>query len=389
MKNNISGILLVALMLGMGFLACVKKVDNTFYPNGSSTSTLTATATSITLTAADSMTNVIGFSWTNPHFATDSASEQYILQIDSAGHGFAQPDTVITLGALADSLTAKRLNTIVLSLGANYNVPYTVEVRLVSSYSNNNEQVMSNTLSLTVTPYTIPPKVVPPTALYLVGSVTQGTAWSNPVQLPTAVYQFEQVDSVDYAGVFNLTAGGQFLVVPVNGSWANKFATADNSETGTGGTFAYNASNNFTGPATAGWYTIWFNFQAGTYTITPYTEPIIPDSLFIVGSATADGWNNPVPEPGQVLTQINSTQFTVTLPLSAGGQYLFLPTNGSWTNKFAAPNSNTPPASGGSFGYNPNSTQNGTFNTNISGPANAGTYTITADFLNYTYKATQ
>jgi len=91
MKNNISGIL-VSSMIGMGFLACVKKVDNTFYANGSSTSALTATATSLTLTAADSMNNVIGFSWTNPHFATDSASEQYILQIDSSGRGFAQPE---------------------------------------------------------------------------------------------------------------------------------------------------------------------------------------------------------------------------------------------------------------------------------------------------------
>jgi hypothetical protein len=370
MKNNISGIL-VASMIGMGFLACVKKVDNTFYANGSSTSALTATATSLTLTAADSMNNVIGFSWTNPHFATDSASEQYILQIDSSGRGFAQPDTVITVGALSDSLTAKQLNTMVLGLGAHYNVPYTVEIRLVSSYSNNNEQVMSNTLSLTVTPYTIPPKVVPPSALYLVGSVTQGTAWSNPVQSPTAVYQFEQVDSVDYAGIFNLTAAGQFLVLPVNGSWTNKYATADNSETGSGGTFGYNASNNFTGPAAAGWYTIWFNFQAGTFSITPYTGSI-PDSLFLVGSATADAWNNPVPEPSQVFSQLNASQWSISAPLSAAGQFLLLPVNGSWANKYATSDANET-GSGGTFAYNASN--------NFSGPANAGTYTILVDFV--------
>lgn len=368
-------------MLGMGFLACVKKVDNTFYPNGSSTSALTATTSSLTLTAGDSLTNVIGFSWTNPHFATDSASEQYILQIDSSGKGFAQPDTVITIGALADSLTAKRLNTMVLGLGGNYNVPYTVEIRLVSSYSNNNEQVMSNTLTLTVTPYTIPPKVVPPSpaTLYLVGSVTQGTAWSNPVQSPTAVYQFEQVDSVDFAGVFNLQGGGQFLVLPVNGSWTNKFATADNTETGSGGTFAYNASNNFTGPATSGWYTIWFNFQSGNYTITPYTGTL-PDSLFLVGSATADAWSNPVPEPSQVFTQLNSSQWSISASLSAAGQFLFLPVNGSWTNKYATSDA-TETGSGGTFAYNASS--------NFTGPANAGTYTILVDFVTGKFTTSQ
>src|SRR6201999_772054 len=142
--------------------------------------------------------------------------------------------------------------------------------------------------------------------------------------------------------------------------------------------------NNFTGPATSGWYTIWINFQTGTFTITPYTQAIVPDSLYIVGDATAGGWNNPVPVPTQQLTRLNSTQFTVTLPLSAAGQYLLLPINGDWTNKFAVA-SGTAPVTSGSFGYNGN---NGTYNTNFNGPANAGTYTVTADFLNYTYTVT-
>ena len=377
-------------MAAASLIACEKKMTNQFFGNGT-TPTMKLSTTSLTPTPADSSTEVLAISWTNPHYATDSASELYTIQIDSSGRNFSKAVSIPVSGALVDSLTAKQINTIALGFGFSYNVAYNMDVRVISSYSNYNEELTSNTVTISYTPYVIPPKVVPPSThlLFLVGSVTQGTAWSNPVQSPTAVYQFEEVDSVDYAGVFNLTAGGQFLVVPVNGSWTNKYATADNSESGTGGSFGYNANNNFTGPAAAGWYTIWFNFQAGTFTITPYTQPIIPDSLFVVGSATAGGWNNPVPDPGQAMTQLNSTQFSITLPLSAAGQYLLLPTNGSWTNKFAVNNNNTPPASGGAFGYNPNSAQNGTWNTNFNGPANAGTYTITADFLNYTYLVTQ
>jgi hypothetical protein len=390
MKKNIYRLPLVICMAAASLIACEKKMTNQFFGNGT-TPTMKLSTTSLTPTPADSSTEVLAISWTNPHYATDSASELYTIQIDSSGRNFSKAVSIPVSGALVDSLTAKQINTIALGFGFSYNVAYNMDVRVISSYSNYNEDLTSNTMTISYTPYVIPPKVVPPSThlLFLVGSVTQGTAWSNPVQSPTAVYQFEEVDSVDYAGVFNLTAGGQFLVVPVNGSWTNKYATADNTESGTGGGFGYNANNNFTGPAAAGWYTIWFNFQAGTFTITPYTQPIIPDSLFVVGSATAGGWNNPVPDPGQAMTQLNSTQFSITLPLSAAGQYLLLPTNGSWTNKFAVNNNNTPPASGGAFGYNPNSAQNGTWNTNFNGPANAGTYTLTADFLNYTYIVTQ
>jgi len=387
MKNIITGLFFAAALAVLGFMGCAIKMTNQYFGNGS-TPTMSLSATTLAPTPADSSTEVLAISWTNPHYATDSATELYSVQIDSSGRNFSKAVTIAVSGALVDSLTAKQINTIALGFGFSYRVAYNMDIRVISSYANNNQQFTSNTITISYTPYVIPPQVVPPTAqLFLVGAASQG-GWNAPVPVPTQV--FEEVDSVDYAGVFNLIGGQQFLILPQNtGSYNNKLATNDASETGSGGTFGYNDNSNFTGPTTSGWYTIWLNFQTGAYTITPYTQPIIPDSLFIVGSATPDAWNNPVPEPGQVMTQINSTQFMVTLPLSAAGQYLLLPTNGSWTNKFAVNNNNTPPASGGAFGYNPNSAQNATWNTNFNGPANAGTYTIIADFLTYTYTVTQ
>jgi hypothetical protein len=380
MNNIIKRLFFVAGLALVGIIACTKKTANTYFGNGS-TPTMKLSTTSLAPTPADSSEDVLAISWTNPHYATDSASELYSIQIDSSGRNFSKAVTIAVSGALVDSLTAKQINTIALGFGFSYNVAYNMDIRVISSYANNNEQLVSNTITISYTPYVIPPKVPPPSnhLLFLVGSVTQGTAWSNPVQSPTAVYQFEEVDSVDYAGVFNLQAAGQFLVVPVNGSWTNKYATADNTESGTGGTFGYNASNNFTGPANAGWYTMWFNFQAGTFTITPYTGNV-PDSLFLVGSATAGGWNNPVPDPSQAFTQLNSSQFSLSAPLSAAGQFLFLPVNGSWTNKYAT-GDNTETGTGGTFGYNANN--------NFTGPTNAGNYTILVDFVLGTFTVSQ
>jgi starch-binding outer membrane protein SusE/F len=389
MKKNIRNLCFLVAMAASSWMAC-SKMKNEYFANGS-TPALAASATTLTPTATDSLTKILGLTWTNPHYATDSSTELYIIQIDSTGRNFAKAITFTVTGSLFDSLTAKQLNTIALGFGFSYRVAYGMDIRMTSSYGNNNEQLVSNTVTITYTPYVTPPVVAPPTGqLFLVGAATQG-GWTSPVPVPSQV--FEKVDSVDYAGVFKLIGGQQFLILPQNtGSFDNKLATSDNSETGVGGTFAYNDANNFTGPTASGWYSIWLNFQTGVFTIAAATDTVA-DSLFIVGSATPGGWTSPVPVPSQVMTQISSSQFTLTLPFVAAGQYLLLPTNSSapgannFMNKYAVGGSNNA-ANAGIFGFNPNGA-NASFNNNFNGPTNAGTYTLTVDFLNSTYTLTQ
>lgn len=356
-----------------GVLAGCSKMTNPYFNNGSAP-TLTASTTTIAAATSDSLSNVLTLNWTDPKYATAPGTEKYTIQIDSSGRNFAQAVTFVVSGALTDTFIAKTINNVVLGFGGAFGVPYNVDVRVVSSYANNNEQLNSNSITLSVTPYKIPPKVAPPTSgkLFLVGDATQG-GWTNPVPVPSQ--QFEEVDSVDYAGVFNLIGGKQYLALPVNGDWSNKYAVGNTDAAAAGGSFGYNFANNFTGPATDGWYTIWFNFQTGVYTVTPYTG-FVPTNLFMVGDATPGAWNNPVPVPSQQFTQVNATQFTLTLTLIGGKQYLFLPVNGDWSNKYAVGNTNAG-ATGGTFGYN--------LANNFTGPTADGTYTITADFLTWTY----
>jgi len=377
MKCNHSKLFFVALSLLLVIMAC-KKETNTFYPNGS-TPVLSSSKMAVAAKPADSLSNVLTLSWTDPMYATVKGTEKYTIQIDSAGRNFSKAVDVVVSGVLSDTFTAKQINTVALGFGFSYNVPYNMDVRVVSSYANNNEQLSSNVITISVTPYVVPPKVPPPVSkeLFLVGDATPG-GWNNPVPVPTQ--QFEMIDSVDYGGVFNLIGGKQYLILPVNGDWTNKYAVADNSIAGLsgGGAFGYNLTANFPGPDNSGMYTILVNFQAGTFSVTPYTQ-VLPDSLFLVGDATAGGWNNPVPVPNQVFSRINASQFSISVPLTGGKQYLMLPVNGDWTNKFAVANSSVP-ASGGAFGYN--------LPTNFNGPTADGTYTIVADFLNYHYTLT-
>lgn len=152
---------LINKFLLLGFLtvlvisAC-KKVDDLPYYDLGTPITLTASKTAVTPTPADSLAQVITFSWTNPEYATDTSNYKFILEIDSTGRNFSQKVTKTVMGSLNTSFTGKELNDILLNYGFNLGTPYTLDVRVVSSYKNNNEQYISNVIKLPVTAYQDP-----------------------------------------------------------------------------------------------------------------------------------------------------------------------------------------------------------------------------------------
>ena len=373
MKNILK--LLIALTAVIFFTACHKVDDLPNYDNGKSP-VLTASTESVAAQPADSSSTAITFNWSNPKFGTDSSNQKFILQIDSAGRNFSGAYSTTIMGDRSKSFTAKELNNILLGLGFDYNVAYAVEARIIASYGNNNDQVMSNVLALTMTPYKVPPKITPPAALFIVGSATQG-GWNNPV--PTPSQQFAMVDETTFMGVFNLNGGQEFLLLPTNGDWSQKYAIEDNSLPGveTAGDFQYYTSGgaNFKGPANPGWYLIIVDFQKGKYSVTPFTGPQLPDNLYMVGSATPGGWSNPVPVPDQQFTRLNSVEFELTLPLTGGQEYLLLPENGNWGMKYAVADGSVPDLNqGGYFGFY---TGGGS---NFPGPAATGNYKVYVNF---------
>ncbi len=381
----ITKILIGVFAVGSIFSACTKADDLPSY--GTSTGTtpvLSSSVATLAPTPTDSLKTGITFSWTNPKYATDSASQKFILQIDSTGRNFAKATSYTITGALTTSFLNKDFNALLLSYGFAFNVAYDVDVRVISSYGNNNERLISNIVKVKYTPYKIPPKVALPTSrkLFLVGSATAG-GWNNPVPVPTQ--EFARLDSTTWAGVFNITGGNEYLVLPVNGDWSNKFSVANKTITGlsAGGDFGFNLNDNFPGPATSGWYLITFDFQQGKFSCVPFTGPALPTDLFIVGDATPGGWNNPVPVPSQQFTRVNSSEFTLTLNSVVGAkEYLLLPVNGSWANKYSVANKTlTGLNAGGDFGYN--------LNDNFPGPTVSGNYKFDVNFATAKFKVTK
>jgi hypothetical protein len=252
--------------------SCEKIEQLPNYVPGTAT-TLNASANTLAPVVADSSKTVLTLNWSNPSYSVDSNTVKYIIQMDSAGRNFSKAEEKVVTGSRTASFTAKEINAIALGFGFAFNKQYNMELRIISSHANNNERLLSNAFALKYTPYVTPPKVLPPTSkqLFLVGSATAG-GWNNPVPVPSQ--QFTRIDSVTYEGEFYMKGGQQFLCLPVNGDWSNKYSVKDNNATGLnkGGDFGFNLSDNFPGPDKTGIYKLRMDFQAGKFTVTLLQE---------------------------------------------------------------------------------------------------------------------
>jgi starch-binding outer membrane protein SusE/F len=382
--------LVVALLLGvMGFTAC-EKADNLASFTGATPSVLSSPTLTVAPTAADSNSiSKFVLNWTDPKHAQDPSLYKFVIEIDSADRNFSRAYTRTVVGKLTDSILAKEFNAVMLAWGFEFNKAYTVDVRVTSSYNNNNEKTRSNILKIRATPYKIPPKITLPVngKLFLVGDASQG-GWNNPIPAAFAVAQeFARIDETTFGGIFQLNGGKEYLILPVNnGNWDNKYSIANKGLAGVenGGDFGYNLPDNFKGPATSNLYKITLDFQVGKFTVAPFTQQHgLPSDLWVVGDAFTPGipaWTNANPMPaGSKFTRRNATEFDITVAMKGGGEYLILPKGlGNW-DKYAIENKTANGASS-SGKLRPEAPDN------FPGPAAAGTYKISVNLFDNSYK---
>jgi len=138
------------------FTGCDKMNEIPYHEKGSDV-TLSSSKTTVAPVLADSTSEVVNFSWTSPKYAQDSSKYKFVLEIDSAGRNFSKETTKTVTGVLTTSLTGRELNNILLNFGFKPGTAYDVDVRLKSSYGNNNELYLSkNALKISVKPFADP-----------------------------------------------------------------------------------------------------------------------------------------------------------------------------------------------------------------------------------------
>lgn len=373
-------ILAMGLVASIGMAACEKADKLPFYSNGTAP-VLSSSLAAVAPAPGDSSKYVVSFTWSDPKYASSAATNKYIVQLDSAGRNFSKAISREVVGATEYSFMGKDLNTVLLAYGFEFGKAYDMEVRVISSYGNNNERLTSNVLKVKMTPYKVPPRVVLPSTgkLFIVGDATNGS-WGNPV--PTPTQELTRIDETTFGGIFYLIGGGSYLILPENGQW-KKYSVANGSLNNLwqGGDFGSELSDNFPAPPVDGWYKIILDFQRGKFTVTPFTQQHgLPEKLVVVGNATPQDWNNSV-DNAYKFTRINSTKWEQTVTLTAGGEYLILPDPGNWGKKFGIDDNSIEAAKLG-----------GTLKpegSNLKAPSVTGSYKIVVDFINNSYTLTK
>lgn len=383
------------LLLGALVLWGCKKDEDRVYYNGGKMPELSASASTISMTPIDSTKTVLSFTWSNPAYSfsngDNSLNVTHTLEIDSVGRNFSKPQVVASNNMLQGSFdknfvrsfTGEEFNNLLLKLGLKAGETYNIEARVSTQLYVGATKLTSNVVRMSVKPYSTEPQPLYPVPeeLFIVGGATPN-GWGNPVPVPGQ--QFTKIDKNTFGIIIPLKAGQAYLLLPKNGSW-DKYAVADDSkpEAKTGTDFTVNNGKDIPAPAEDGLYKIIVDFITGKYTVTKVDASTIPANLFIIGSATAGGWNNPVPAPAQQFTKTSAYTFEITVPLKKNEFYLFLPqNNGSWDKKFAV-QSKTDAAFkvGGALKVDSGE--------DIPSPDADGNYKIEVNFLTMSYKVTK
>lgn len=273
--KKIASILTLASML-LSIVGCEKK-DEKLMLMSANAPVLTISNAAPVLDPKKETEKILSFSWTNPDYmfttGPNSQNVSYSLEVDTVGANFMSANKgVLTLAnELSKSFTIYDLN--VLLSGANgMNLApdrtYNFEARVVARLTNSSAPVTSNVVKFSARPYSPPPAVELPTSgkLYLVGDASPG-GWDNPVP---AAQEFTRVTNTRYELVVTLNGGKSMLMLPVNGSWNDKYGwDGDNNQNIASGDKMRRGGGDIKVPAATGTYKIVADFQVGRFSITP------------------------------------------------------------------------------------------------------------------------
>jgi starch-binding outer membrane protein SusE/F len=264
---------------------------------------------SYTLSPATATAEITTLVWNHADYSVQT-EVNYDVEVALSGTDFA---TVVSAGSTTNRFlvwTHEALNAVALQAGL---IPYSagdLDVRIKSSLGSNSEMVAySNTITLTITPYT--------TDLPQIAVPGNHQGWSPSTAPRLAASGFGQTDYEGYVAL-----DGEFKFVGPNGSGVYDWGNDDWGDDGTfSGMLALTGESNCT--ATAGYYKINANTTTLAYTTTLTTWGVL-------GSATApvtggDGW----------ATDANMTYNSTTKKWSlvinlVGGQEIKFRANDAW-----------------------------------------------------------
>ncbi len=218
------------------------------------------------------------FTWSVADYGFE-ASITYTLQIALEGDNFTNVATLASVdNGIEASIIVSELNKKMIELSAELDSPNNVEIRVLADVNPEVEPLMSEPITIVVTPYatTFPP-------IYMIGGAVKG--WD-----PSLAVEMKSSAPNEYKTTAYFTSGEAFRF----------FAQPDWNPTSYNFTYFANGSvdpmfenaadddSNFRFISTSGWYEITVNLKTYLVSMTAVSEPI----MYMTGSGIG-GWDTP------------------------------------------------------------------------------------------------
>ncbi len=344
----------------------------------------------LTLTQAQSITNptnnenivltsamkddVWSITWSAAIYSLNNVGKTYYtVELDVAGNSFSSPLNLGTTTDLNKDITVGELNNKLILKGLPIDVPASLEMRVVASVEQKSENVYSEVVTFSVTPYGATVTVKP---IYLLGSGSL-VGWDNAQALP-----FTYLEDGRYEIVTTLTAGtDQFIkIISKLGAWAPQWGT-DATGTSANGPLVYRPTEDVADPPAipvpdvTSEYKIIVDTALLTYEIFEFGY------VYILGDATLAGWDNTKALP---FAKTGEGKFAITTTLEGGKNWKIIDERGAWAPQWGTDGTGTP--NEGVLSYR--ETEAVPDPAAIAAPADSGTYLIEIDIINLTYKVT-
>ncbi|MBA5629115.1 SusF/SusE family outer membrane protein [Moheibacter lacus] len=281
-----------------GMISSCTDDDYTMLSGSEQAPTVSVTGdTTQVLLSENASLEALAFSW-NETTLNVNTPVTYILEAALGGTNFAAPATLQNSTETSFSMTVGQLNSRAVTFGILPETQGTIDFRVIARIgTTDNHDLISETVSITVTPYTDVLDLSTPWGV--VGSATPN-GWNGP-DVPFWKQQGSENNGIIVAYA-TLTDGE--IKFRMNNSWdAPNINYGGNSSTS--GSLVQDGPNI---PVTAGKYKITIDLNALTYSIETW-------SLGIVGSATPNGWDGPDVE---MVFDSSSDQFRAIVALAEG-----------------------------------------------------------------------
>ena len=293
-------------------ISCLKVEPTPQFSKSATSFSVTPSVTTVAVTAADSLSNAISFSWNDPKYAVGLSGSKFSVIVSGAGTNFASFSSKNFTGVLTGDLLGKELNGMVLKCGGVIGQPFTIDVKVIASQTNNDEPKQSNIVQITVTPYG--DLTLTPSSTAVVCAAATSSQVGDTFTWTTAFNGYVGVKTYQFQYAKGGTSFSSPTVVAVT-SFSKTFTQLDLNKMALG--FGIPAGGDgtvdFRIKATNELGTVIFS-NIATVTVTTY---VANNSIGIIGDATPGGWNtdtdlyrpDPVNNPGD---------WTVTLYLTGG-----------------------------------------------------------------------